>query len=156
MRREPCIRNRVAAITADAVGAFVDSAERLFDGLENLCVGLLQFELDMHLVGAAGLVGHVTLPPRVVLHRPLKRLGGRPAQQLATLLQQLRAISFDFHEYYSQNGPKLARTNHDLNVSGRAWRDPRSRSQGRRGRHLTSATAEGRPLLVSHWRERVC
>src|SRR5690349_5114714 len=77
----------------------------------------------MHLVVAAGLIGHVTLPSRVVLHRPLKRLGGGTAQQLATLLQQLRAISFDFHEYYSKNRPKLARTNHDFSVSGRARAD---------------------------------
>src|SRR5204862_3777658 len=96
-RVEPCIRNRLAAVAADAIGALVDAPERVFDRLQDLRVGLFQFELDVDLVGAARLVRHVALPPRVVLHRPLQRLGGRASEQLAAFLQQLRAVLFDFH-----------------------------------------------------------
>src|SRR5688500_5016136 len=72
---EPRLGDRVAAVAADPVGPLIDAAQRLFDRLEDLGVGLLQLELDVHLVVATGLVGHVALAPRVVLHRPLERLG---------------------------------------------------------------------------------
>ena len=55
-------RDRLAAVAADAVGALLHPAERLFDRLQDLGVGLLQFELDVDFVVAAGLVGEVSLP----------------------------------------------------------------------------------------------
>src|ERR1700687_1915774 len=50
------LRNWLAAIPADPVGALVDAPERLLDRLQDLRVGLLQLELDVHLGVATGLI----------------------------------------------------------------------------------------------------
>src|SRR4029453_4629734 len=76
---ESRLRVRLAAVAADAEGADVDAVERLFDRLEDLGVGLFQFQLDVDFVVPARLIGHVALASGVVLHGPLERLwGGAP------------------------------------------------------------------------------
>src|SRR6187402_1725452 len=55
--------NRFSAVAADAVNAFVDAAQRLFDRLQNFGVGLLQLQLNVNLVRSARLIRHVALAP---------------------------------------------------------------------------------------------
>ncbi len=50
---KPRLGNRLAAVAADAVGAFVDAPERFFDRLQNLGVRLLELQLDVDFVVAA-------------------------------------------------------------------------------------------------------
>jgi hypothetical protein len=60
----------------------LDALERFLDGLQDLGVGLFQLQLDVNLVVAAGLVRHVALAARVVLHRPLQGLARPPSSSL--------------------------------------------------------------------------
>ena len=83
-RFEPRRRNRVAAVAADPVGPLLDAAEGLFDRLEDLGVGLLEFELDVDFVVAARLIRHVALAG-VIFHRRLERLDSSRAENLAAL-----------------------------------------------------------------------
>src|ERR687898_818285 len=58
---ETCLGNGLAAVAANAVGAFLNPLERLFDSLQNLGVGLLELQLDVDFVVAGRLVGEVSL-----------------------------------------------------------------------------------------------
>ena len=51
----------LAAVAADAVGPLLDAPQSLFDCLEDLGVSLLQLELYVDFVVAAGLIGQVPL-----------------------------------------------------------------------------------------------
>src|SRR5262245_26450086 len=86
--RQPRLGNRLAAVAADTVGPLVDTPQRAFNGLQDLGVCLLELQLNVNFVVAAGLIGHVALAPGVVLHRPLQRLGRGAAEQLPALAQQ--------------------------------------------------------------------
>ena len=66
--------------------------ERLFDRLQDLGVGLLQLQLDVDFVVAAGLVGHVALAG-VVLHRRLNHLQGK-----TELVTDLLPLLEEFYE----------------------------------------------------------
>src|SRR6187399_2385161 len=87
-RVEPGVGNHLAAVAAQAKGASLHALERFLDGLQDLGVGLLQLQLNVNLVVAAGLIRHVALPARVVLHRPLQGFGGAATEQLASLAEQ--------------------------------------------------------------------
>src|SRR5687767_2990540 len=69
-------RDAVPAVPADAVGADFHPLKRLLNRLEDLGVGLLQLEGDVHLVVAAGLIGQIALTA-VDVHRLGKRTGAR-------------------------------------------------------------------------------
>src|SRR5688500_9861879 len=69
---EPGVGNHLSTIAAHAIRARLHALKRFLDGLQDLGIGLLQFELDVDLVVAAGLVCHVALAARVVLHGPLQ------------------------------------------------------------------------------------
>src|SRR4029079_10725097 len=61
-----------SAITANAVGALLHPVERFLDRLKDLRVGLLELQLDVYFVVAAGLVGQIPLP-RVDFNRRRQR-----------------------------------------------------------------------------------
>src|SRR4029077_18635957 len=65
---QPRLGDGFAAIPADAVGTLIEAQQRFFNSLQDFRVGLLQFELNVDLVIATRLVGHVALAG-VVLHR---------------------------------------------------------------------------------------
>src|SRR5688500_12906418 len=100
-RLQPCFRDGVAAVTADAEGALLDAAQCLLDRLQNLRVRLFELQLNVNFVGSARLIRHVTLAARVVLHRPLQRLGGRATEQLAALPHQRVAVNLHVHGWCS-------------------------------------------------------
>ena len=62
--------------------------ERFLDRLQDLGVGLLQLELDVDFVVAAGLVGQVALPAVDVHRRRQRPRARRRRQDLAPLAQQ--------------------------------------------------------------------
>src|SRR5215208_354249 len=95
-RGQPRLRDRLAAVAADSVAAVVDASQRAVDGLQDLGVGLFQFELDVYFVVPARLIGHVALAPGIVFHRPLQRPGGA-AQQLRALVQQRVTVDLKVH-----------------------------------------------------------
>src|ERR1019366_2023767 len=80
-RVQPGLGDRLAAIAAHAVRTLLDAPQRFLDRLQNLRVGLLQLELNVHFVVAARLIRHVALA-RVVLHRRLQRLDAAGAEDL--------------------------------------------------------------------------
>src|SRR5687768_17528518 len=76
-----------AAVTTHPVGTVIDPPQRFLDRLENFRVSLLEFQLDVNFVVAAGLIRHVPLAAGVVFHRPLERLRSGTADQFAALAQ---------------------------------------------------------------------
>ena len=70
--------------------------ERFLDRLQDLGVGLLQLQLDVDFVVAAGLIGHVALAG-VVLHRRLQRLDPARPEDLAALLEQRVLVDLHVH-----------------------------------------------------------
>src|SRR5262249_16310919 len=95
-RVESSRRDRLPAVTADAVGALLDAPQGFVDRLKDLGVGLLEFQLDVNLVVTARLVGHVALPAGIVLHRPLEWLRAG-ADQLTAFPEQRIPKNRDVH-----------------------------------------------------------
>src|SRR5205085_7898444 len=86
-------------------GALFDAAERLFDRLKNLGVGLLQFQLDVDFVVAAGLVGEIPLARVDVAHGLLKGLDAAARREdLGALLQQRFFVGRSIHYRLSPRG----------------------------------------------------
>ena len=79
--------NRLAAVAADAVGALVNPLERLFDGLQNLGVGLLELQLDVDFVVAGRLIGQVALA-RVRVERDRQRIAAAAGEDVSPFPQQ--------------------------------------------------------------------
>src|SRR5215467_5357082 len=86
-RVETCVGDRLAAVAANPVRALVDAPQRFFNRLKDFRVGLLQLQLNVDFVVAAGLIGHVALT-RVVFYRRLKRLDAAGPENFGSLLQK--------------------------------------------------------------------
>src|SRR5262245_59698185 len=138
-RREPRLGDRLAAVAADAVRALFHAPQRAFDRLQDLGVGLFQFQLNVHLVVAGGLIGDVALAAGIVLHRPLQRFGGTAPEQLAALAHQRYPKYFQIHAGVLLRGPSRQG---QAEIVPRPSTGPRGRVRSRR-RYSARSVASG-------------
>src|SRR5262249_51999493 len=128
------------------VSPFVDAPEGFFDRLQDLCIGLLQLQLDVDLVVAAGLIRHVALAG-IVLHRRLEGLDTTGSEDVTALSEQRFLVVLRVHRVVKllhSRRPNRAWRIYDLSTSPGSSRPPAAQKMSSDGLGMRGLARRGR------------